>query len=136
MRALAFALFALVLTFGGFARAQEAPDVEAIISRQLDAFARDDAKAAYALAAPAIQEKFGDAETFMAMVKSAYPPVYRRRSVEFGKQKQSGEEIEQGAIFVDEDNDVWIGVYRLARQADGAWKITACVLTRSPQSSL
>jgi len=136
MRALAFGLLTLVLLFSGFARAQDAPDVQAIISRQLDAFARDDAKAAFALAAPSIQERFGDAAAFMAMVKSSYPPVYRRRSVEFGKQSNDGGEIAQGVIFVDEDNVVWNGVYKLGRQTDGDWKITGCVLVKSTQSSL
>jgi hypothetical protein len=136
MRALTFALLALILTFSGFARAQDAPDVQAIISKQLDAFAHDDAKGAFALAAPSIQEKFGDADAFMAMVKSTYPPVYRRRSVEFGKQSNDGEEIDQGVVFVDEDNVVWTGIYKLGRQIGGDWKIIGCVLIRSTQSSL
>lgn len=136
MRALALGLLALALAFGGLARADDAPDVRAIITRQLDAFAADDAKAAFALAAPVIQQKFGDAATFLAMVKSAYPPVYRRRSFEFGQQKRDGDEIEQDVVFVDEDNDVWMGAYKLARQPDDAWKITTCVLIRSTQSSL
>ncbi len=136
MRALAVGLLAFVLMWGGLARAQDAPDVQAIISRQLDAFAHDDAKAAFALAAPSIQDKFGDADAFMAMVKTTYPPVYRRRSVEFGKQSNDGEEIDQGVVFIDEDNVVWTGIYKLGRQIGGDWKITGCVLVRSTQSSL
>jgi Domain of unknown function (DUF4864) len=58
---------------------------QAIIERQFDAFARDDAEAAYALADPAIKEMFVDADHFMAMVRDRYAPVYRHRSVEFGE---------------------------------------------------
>ena len=63
----------------------------AIVERQFEAFARDDAEAAYALADPAIKEKFVDADRFMAMVRELYPPVYRHRSVEFGAFAESGE---------------------------------------------
>jgi len=133
-------IFALLLLLAaptvGFVRAQTAPDVQGLINSQLDAFARDDADAAYALAAPALKERFADPNAFMSMVKSAYPPVYRHRSVDFGEQARDGDEIRQGAVFVDADNEVWGAIYTLGRQADGEWKITGCVLTRSVESSL
>jgi hypothetical protein len=136
MRALRFGLLALFFAFAGPARADDFADAKAVISLQLDAFAHDDAQAAWALAAPVIREKFGDADAFMAMVKTVYPPVYRRRSAEFGKQSRAGDEIAQEMVFVDESNDVWAGVYKLQRQGDGAWEITGCVLARTKESSL
>ena len=54
----------------------------AIIERQFDAFERNDADAAYALAAPTIKEMFSDADHFIAMVRDHYAPVYRHRSVD------------------------------------------------------
>jgi Domain of unknown function (DUF4864) len=39
--------------------------------------AADDVAAAYSHAAPAIQGIFPDAETFMAIVRNSYAPVYR-----------------------------------------------------------
>jgi hypothetical protein len=136
MRALAFGLLALLLAFAAPAHADDADDARTVISQQLDAFTHDDAGAAWALAAPAIREKFGDADAFMAMVKTTYPPVYRRRSAEFGRQSRQGDQIAQEMTFVDESNDVWAGVYRLQRQGDGAWKITGCVLAKTAESSL
>jgi hypothetical protein len=136
MRAFAFGLLALLFAFAAPARADDADDARAVISQQLDAFSHDDARAAWGFAAPAIREKFGDADAFMAMVKRTYPPVYRHRSAEFGKQSRAGDEIAQEMTFVDESNDVWAGVYRLERQGDGAWKITGCVLARTSESSL
>jgi len=134
MRALV--LFLALMLAVAPAGAEEAPDAPAIISRQLDAFARDDAKAAFAFAAPPIQDKFADAASFMAMVKAAYPPVYRHRSVQFGAQSRDGDRIEQAVTFVDADNDVWVGVYTLVRQDDGGWKISGCALARSDETSL
>jgi hypothetical protein len=135
MRALIFGSLVLWLAAFG-AWAEDAPDVTAIISSQLEAFAHDDAKAAFAFAAPPIQQRFESAEAFLAMVKSVYPPVYRHRSVQFGKQTRQGDEIEQGVVFIDDDNDVWGGVYTLARQSDGGWKIAGCVIARSNETSL
>ena len=122
------------------ARADEAaappPEARALIERQLDAFAHDDAEAAFALAAPGIREMFTDPATFMAMVKSSYAPVYRHRSVEFGAFTRQGDEIDQVLTFVDTDNEVWNAVYRLLLQPDGSWKTTGCILKKSSQSSL
>jgi hypothetical protein len=136
MRAWAFGAFAVLLALMGAAKAQDTPEAQAIVSRQIAAFANDDAKAAFAFAAPEIQDKFGDADSFMAMVKRIYPPVYRHRSIEFGKQTRDGEEVEQDVVFVDGDNDVWVGVYKLKLQPCGEWRITACVLIPTTQTGL
>lgn len=112
------------------------PDVHGLIESQLGAFARDDGASAYRLAAPGIQAIFPDAETFMTMVKKSYAPVYRHRSFEFGAFADEGDKVEQALSIVDEDNEVWDAVYTLARQPDGTWRISGCVLIKSEQSSL
>ncbi len=48
---------------------EEARAVRAVIEAQLDAFRRDDAARAFSLATPGIRATFGDAETFMNMVR-------------------------------------------------------------------
>jgi len=135
MRALAVVLCSF-LFIAPLARAEDAPDVKAIISGQLDAFTHDDAKAAYDFAAPEIRDKFPDADTFLSMVKSGYPAVYRHRSVQFGDEARDGDNIRQNVVFIDEDNRVWRGVYVLVREADGAWKIQGCALLPSDETSL
>ena len=97
----------------------------ALIERQLDAFAHDDAAAAYALATPAIKTAFSDPDHFIAMVRDRYRPVYRHRSVEFGRSDVDGDSIQQVVTFVDDDNVVWKALYTLARQPDGSWHMTA-----------
>jgi DNA-binding transcriptional LysR family regulator len=111
-------------------------EARALIERQLDAFAHDDAEGAYALAAPGIRMLFTDSETFMAMVRQGYAPVYRHRSVEFGAFAEDGDKIEQSLTIVDEDNNVWNAIYYLERQPDGTWRTNGCVLTKSTESSL
>lgn len=112
------------------------PEARALIERQLDAFAHDDASGAYALAAPGIKALFPDADTFMTMVKTNYAPVYRHRSVEFGSVTVEGDTVEQMLTIVDPDNQVWSALYKLQRQPDGSWATTGCLLIKSSQSSL
>ena len=127
---------ALVVLLAGVSKAQQAPDAEAVITGQLDAFSRNDAAAAFAVAAPAIKERFHDPDAFMAMVKSSYPPVYHHKTVQFGTQTRDGDQIGQTIVIVDNDNEVWGGVYTLELEGDGSWKISGCVLIKSAQSSL
>jgi ketosteroid isomerase-like protein len=103
----------------------------AIVERQFDAFTRDDAQGAYALADPAIKEMFVDADRFMAMVRKDYAPVYRHRSVEFGDFSQSGDEASLQATLVDNDNVEWTALYSFRRQENGDWLISGCVLVKS-----
>jgi hypothetical protein len=120
------------------ASAQESTAVrsQAVIERQFEAFARDDAEAAYALADPAIKEMFVDADHFLAMVRDRYPPVYRHRSVEFGDFAKLGDEARLKATLVDNDNVVWTALYSLRREANGDWLISGCVLVKSEASAI
>ena len=108
----------------------------AIVERQFDAFERDDAEAAYALASPAIKEMFVDADHFLAMVRDRYPPVYRHRSAEFGAFEESGDKASLQATLVDNDNVVWTALYSLSREENGDWLISGCVLVKSEASAI
>jgi hypothetical protein len=111
------------------------PEVRALIERQLDAFAHDDAAGAYALAAPTLKTIFSDPDIFMGMVRTRYAPVYRHRSVEFGQLDVNGDNISQIVTLVDQDNQVWKALYKLARQPDGSWLINGCLLIKSTDAS-
>lgn len=129
------ALFAAAAPAAAGDGSSAAPNARALIEQQLDALARDDASGAYALAAPAIKSKFVDAKGFLAMVRSQYAPVYRHRSVEFGDAEADGDKISQVLTVIDNDNKVWKALYELARQPDGTWLISGCVLIRAPETS-
>jgi hypothetical protein len=109
---------------------------QAIIERQFEAFARDDAEAAYALADPTIKEMFVDPDRFLAMVRDRYAPVYRHRSVEFGDFAESGDDASLTATIVDANNVVWTALYSLRREANGDWLISGCVLVQSEASAI
>ena len=107
------------------------PEARAAVSRQFDAFERGDAAAAFALASPGIQAIFSDPDTFMAMVRGRYAPVYRHRSAEFGEATVEGDSAEMDVTLTDADNVVWTAHYTFARQADGRWLISSCQLIRA-----
>jgi hypothetical protein len=109
---------------------------QAIVERQFEALARDDAEAAYALADPTIKEMFVDADRFMAMVRAQYAPVYRHRSVEFGDFAELGDEASLKATLVDNDNVVWTALYSFRRGENGEWLISGCVLAKSEGSAI
>jgi hypothetical protein len=134
IEALAVALALWVATAS--AEESTAARSRAIVEQQFDAFARDDAEAAYALADPTIKEMFGDPGHFLAMVRDRYPPVYRHRSVEFGDFAELGDEASLKATLVDNDNVVWTALYSLRREANGDWLISGCVLVKSEASAI
>ncbi|MGA8447922.1 MAG: DUF4864 domain-containing protein [Roseiarcus sp.] len=113
-----------------------AANSRATIERQFEAFARDDAEAAYALADQTIKQMFVDPDHFLAMVRDRYAPVYRHRSVEFGDFAESGDEASLTATLVDNDNVVWTALYSLRREANGDWLISGCVLEKAEESAI
>jgi len=137
------AFCALVLSLSLFAWGQ-APAVSAadarairkVIEAQLDAFRRDDAARAFSYAAPGIQELFGTPETFMAMVKTSYPVVYRPGSVVFQAPAMEGSELVQLVRMTDADGHAWIARYPMVRYGKGPWRINGCQLARVPGQTI
>ena len=131
------AVLLLALLLGLTAPALAADDIataQGVISSQAEAFARDDAKAAYSYAAPAIREMFPQADIFMFMVQNAYAPVYRHKSFEFGEAQVADNQVAQRVHIVDANGEGWEALYTLARQTDGSLKIIGCVLLKAGQA--
>ena len=130
-------LLAVVL-IGISAPARAADDVataQSVIRSQEQAFGRDDPAAAYSHAAPAIQGIFPDAETFMAMVRKSYAPVYRHKSFEFGEARAADGKVAQRVHILDADGVPWEALYTLELQPDGSLKITGCMLLKAGQAA-
>ena len=110
----------------------DADAIRAAITAQLQAFARDDAAAAFSLASRGIRAQFRTAEAFMAMVRSDYPVVYRPRSVTFESAVTIRGAITQPVRMTDADGSAWLALYPMERQADGRWLINGCQLAQLP----
>ncbi|NKB54732.1 MAG: DUF4864 domain-containing protein [Alphaproteobacteria bacterium] len=101
-----------------------------VIGAQLDAFQRDDAAAAFAIASPDIQAMFGSPENFLCMVAASYAPVYRPRAVTYLDLVERDQQLVQRVLFTGPDGGQVVGLYMMARQSDGSWRIAGCVLVR------
>jgi ketosteroid isomerase-like protein len=134
--ALVAALVILLSTaLTGPARADDAADIRAVIDGQITAFRADDGDAAYGYAAPSIREIFVDPETFMAMVRNGYQPVYRPRSVTFGRLTEENGTTLQEVYVVGPDGESYKALYSLQKQPDGSWKINGCRIVKAAGES-
>src|SRR5580692_4594794 len=117
MRFLAFLVAVLAVSILSVAAEEDAAAGQAIIRSQEEAFSRDDAAAAYTLAAPGIKSAFQTPDIFMSMVPKGYD----------GK-------IYQQVHIIDASGDAWEALYTLEPQPDGTFKISGCVLKKAVTS--
>ena len=125
-----FLLVASAVAIGAEVSSKDATAIRAVITEQLDAFARDDAARAFSLATSGIRARFGTAEAFLGMVRADYPVVYRPKKVEFEKPVVLEGEIIQPVKLIDADGNAWLALYPMQRQRNGAWRIDGCQLAR------
>ncbi|MBB5572542.1 MULTISPECIES: DUF4864 domain-containing protein [Rhizobium] len=127
MRALSLAAaFCITLAFAPAARAEDpVQSAQTLIQQQIEAFLRDDAASAYSFAAPDIQALFPDKDTFFAMVKRSYQPVYHPGNYAFGKSRalDNGAVVYQEVLITGTDGKDWTAIYQITHQPDGSYKI-------------
>ncbi len=110
------------------------PDIQTVITTQIDAFGRDDAAQAESFASEGIKSKFPDASSFLGMVKQSYPALVRPRSTHFEPTMTSDSGTVQKVTVVDANGGVWTAVYTLEK-VDGHWVISGCALLKTPETS-
>lgn len=127
-------LVALGLLLPVNARAQSAnrDAIRAVISKQIDAFRRDDGGEAFAFASPNIQAMLGDAEAFMRMVRTGYPMVYRPARFSFSQLVMREGKWVQLVEFIGRDGATTLAAYEMVR-IDGVWRINGCEIIRRRQ---
>ncbi len=126
----------MLASLPAFISASEIPDatdtelMQKVISRQLDAFARDDPATAYAQASPVIQAKFQNKEIFMAMVRQGYAVLIQPQRVEFLGAKETPDGPVFGVQIYTRDGSSWIAAYQMVRDESRNWRINGCQLMR------
>ncbi|HEX7926299.1 MAG TPA: DUF4864 domain-containing protein [bacterium] len=109
--------------------------IRSVIQRQLDAFKRDDAPAAFELASPAIQARFRNAATFLAMVRESYQAVYRPKHVQFLEAEIADGQAVQKVLVTGPDGEQVLAIYPMFHKPDGAWATDGCMLVALPSKS-
>ncbi|MEO1133172.1 MAG: DUF4864 domain-containing protein [Cyanobacteria bacterium J06639_1] len=102
--------------------------IRATVTAQLEAFQQDDGDRAFSYASPDIRAKMGTAANFMYMVRAAYDPVYRPRSVLFGDLTHIEDTPAQTVMLHDRHGHLITALYLMERQSDRSWKISGCFL--------
>jgi hypothetical protein len=102
-----------------------------VISQQLAALKTGDADKAFGYAAPGIRAQFGDAATFIAMVREAYSPLLFARYTEFLEGAVIDGVVVQPLRLIAPDNSVLVALYTVERQRGGGWRITGCQIAPS-----
>ncbi|MDB5945637.1 MAG: hypothetical protein JWQ33_663 [Ramlibacter sp.] len=105
--------------------------VRQVIVAQLNAFAEDDADSAFATATPGVREAIGEPGRFLAMVRGAYPMVYRPAAVTFLKPQEESGGVMQMVQITDDNDKSWLVLFALERQPDASWRISGCVVAEN-----
>lgn len=114
----------------------DAREVQGVILAQIAAFAEDDAEGAFATATPSVRESIGTPWRFLALVRGAYPMVYRPTSVTFHKPKGDADLVLQMVEIKDGDDKSWHVIFVLEKQADATWRISGCAVTENKWKSV
>jgi ABC-type transporter MlaC component len=137
-RILTYLIIGMLVLSASSAMADEAASTEAqkTIQSQIEAFRAGDDARAYSYAAPTIQSYFPTVESFMAMVKGGYSPVWQPQHFQFGKSREVGNgQVAQEVEVIAKDGSSWVALYSLMRMADGSWKITGVQLLKGDGGS-
>lgn len=69
---------------------------------------------------------FGDAETFMQMVRDGYDVVLQPSLVRFVKFQTDGTSALHAVQMIDRQKTLWNVYYVLQKREDGTWRISSC----------
>jgi hypothetical protein len=122
---------------GAAAAAQTAPTaaewqaIREVIAAQRAAIIAGEAEKAFSYASPGIQQQFGDAASFLAMVDAAYAALESARYVEFLEGAVIEGIVVQPLRLIDADNTVRVALYTMEKQADGEWRVSGCRIAPS-----
>jgi len=114
------------------AQAQSNAEIEATISKQIDAFRNNDIDTAFSFASPGLRQMFGNAQNFGTMVQQGYPMVWRPSAFQFESLRVEGTQYFQRILITDAAGVQHLLEYALSQTSDG-WHINSVVILEAPQ---
>jgi len=111
--------------------AKEWKAIKRVIAEQRVALIAGEAAKAFGYASPGIRRQFGDADTFIAMVRGAYAPLISARRVEFLDGAVIDGIVVQPLRLIASDDTVRVALYTMERQNNGTWRIAGCAIAPS-----
>ncbi len=102
--------------------------IRSVIELQIEALQNGDFARAFSCTSPAIQSQYGDAKTFIELVRTAYEPLSKSHSVIFEDAKVVMGMVTQPVIILSSEGDMVMASYLMERLENGDWKINGCYL--------
>lgn len=125
-------LLALTMAPGASAQTDtRAPEIEAVIGQQLQAFNDRDVEAAWQFASPMIQGMFGTPQNFGTMVEQGYPMVWTNSEARFLDLREIGGRLWQKVMIRDAAGGLHVLDYQMIPTADG-WQINGVQILPAP----
>lgn len=102
--------------------------VRTVIEGQIEALRNGDFARAFSYVGPTIQSQYGDAQTFIEVVKTAYEPIFDSHSVVFEDPKAVMGLVTQPVLLLSSDGEMVMASYLMEKLDNGDWKINGCYL--------
>lgn len=116
--------------------ANSAQAITGVVRLQLEAFADDDAEKAFSLSTETTRNLAGTPNEFMQVIRRKFTPIYRHRQAFFSEPEIIGPHALQVVQLIDHDNLIWIAIYQVEQETDGAWRIDGCQLFETDDMSI
>ena len=106
-------------------------EIRRTVEAQRDALVAGNAEQAFGYASRGIREQFGDAESFLRMVRQSYAALVEARDAALLDGAVIDGQVIQPMRLVLPDNTVLIALYTMEKSRSGAWRIAGCILAPS-----
>jgi len=103
---------------------------------QLAALREGDGSRAFSFASAGIRQQFGDADTFLSMVRGSYAALLDARYTEFLEGAVIDGHTIQPLRLVLHDETVLVALYEMQRDERVGWRIAGCVIAPSTVRSI
>ncbi|RJG03956.1 DUF4864 domain-containing protein [Noviherbaspirillum sedimenti] len=109
----------------------EVAAIQGAVQLQIEALANDDAAGAFALTTENTRSRLGSPDNFLKMIKEQYDPVYRHRLALYQSPQIVFGKVYQVVRLTDLESHVWVAIYLMHKDEEGAWKIDGCRLIQT-----
>ena len=124
-------VYALLLSLWASVSVAQERDIQAVITKQIEAFQVDDFAQAFTYASPNIQGFFGTSERFGQMVMSGYPMVHRPDAVRYLELREIAGNLWQRVMITDPAGVIHMLDYQM-KMIDGMWRINGVQILPAP----
>lgn len=110
--------------------------VHNVIQKQMAAFERHDAEAAYSFITAHVKEKYPDPVNFLAHIRYDFSPLYDHKDFKFLPRSHDGDAAVQKIELRNRHGEEAEAVFRVIQQPDGVWLIDSFAVMNGDENSI